>query len=121
MKTLSLWRTPGRSLLGVCPVLALCRVAQGRGSGGELIPEKTCAGLSHSGRRRGIEEWTVVPREAVMAGPEPKLRELFSKAAECQTTEEQAAFLNQACQGNAELRAQLEELLQLIATLDRSF
>ena len=47
-----------------------------------------------------------------MAGPEPKLREFFSKAAECQTAEEQAAFLDQACQGNAELRAQLEELLQ---------
>lgn len=47
-----------------------------------------------------------------MAGPEPRIRELFSKAAECQTNEEQAAYLDQACQGNAELRAQLEELLQ---------
>jgi WD40 repeat protein/serine/threonine protein kinase len=47
-----------------------------------------------------------------MARPEPKLRELFSKAAECQTNEEQAACLDQACQGNAELRARLEELLQ---------
>jgi WD40 repeat protein/serine/threonine protein kinase len=47
-----------------------------------------------------------------MAAPEPKLRELFSKAAECQSAEEQAAFLDQACRGDAELRAQLEELLQ---------
>src|SRR5262245_42370373 len=47
-----------------------------------------------------------------MANPEPKLRELFSKALECQTTEERAAFLDRACQGDAELRAQLEELLQ---------
>src|SRR5215468_11071651 len=47
-----------------------------------------------------------------MAGLKPKLRELFSKALESQTAEEQAAFLDQACQGDAELRAQLEELLQ---------
>src|SRR5215510_7164630 len=47
-----------------------------------------------------------------MAGPQPELRELFSKALECQTAEEQAAFLDQACQGDAELRAQLEDLLQ---------
>src|SRR5262249_46148920 len=47
-----------------------------------------------------------------MASPEPKLREIFSKAAECQTAEEQAAYLDQACQGDAELRAQIEELLQ---------
>jgi serine/threonine protein kinase/tetratricopeptide (TPR) repeat protein len=47
-----------------------------------------------------------------MAGPEPQLRELFSKALECQTAEEQAAFLDQACQGDAALRARLEELLQ---------
>jgi serine/threonine protein kinase len=47
-----------------------------------------------------------------MAGSEPKLRELFSKALECQTAEEQAAFLAQACQGDAESRAQVEELLQ---------
>src|SRR5215468_1795684 len=47
-----------------------------------------------------------------MAGLKPKLRELFSKALESQTAEEQAAFLDQACQGDAELRAQVEELLQ---------
>src|SRR6516164_9653763 len=47
-----------------------------------------------------------------MAGPEPKLRELFSQAAEFQTAEEQAAFLDQACRGDTELRAQLEELLR---------
>src|SRR5262245_9203412 len=47
-----------------------------------------------------------------MAGPEPTLRELFSKALEYQTAEEQKAFLDQACQGDTELRAQLEDLLQ---------
>jgi serine/threonine protein kinase/tetratricopeptide (TPR) repeat protein len=47
-----------------------------------------------------------------MAAPGPKIREIFSKAAECQTAEEQAAFLDQACRGDAELRAQVEELLQ---------
>src|SRR5215471_1523589 len=47
-----------------------------------------------------------------MAGAEPKLRELFSQALECQTAEEQAAFLDQVCQGDAALRAQLEDLIQ---------
>jgi len=47
-----------------------------------------------------------------MAGPEPKLRDFFSKALQCQTAEEQAAYLEQACPGDAELRARLEELLQ---------
>ena len=37
-----------------------------------------------------------MPKEAVMAGPEPKLRELFSKAAECQTAEEQAQCMGAA-------------------------
>jgi hypothetical protein len=47
-----------------------------------------------------------------MAVPEPKLREIFSKAVECQSGEERAAYLDQACQGDAELRARLEGLLQ---------
>src|SRR5262245_61703597 len=47
-----------------------------------------------------------------MADPESKIRELFSKALERQTAEEQAAFLDQACRGDAALRARLEELLQ---------
>jgi WD40 repeat protein/serine/threonine protein kinase len=47
-----------------------------------------------------------------MADSESNLRELFSKALECQTAEEQVAFLDQACRGDAELRARLEELLQ---------
>jgi serine/threonine protein kinase/tetratricopeptide (TPR) repeat protein len=47
-----------------------------------------------------------------MAGIEPKLRDLFSRALQCQTPEEQAAYLEQACQGDAELRARLDELLQ---------
>src|SRR5262249_11823171 len=48
----------------------------------------------------------------VMADPESKLRELSSKALECHTADEQAAFLDQVCQGDAEVRARLEELLQ---------
>jgi hypothetical protein len=47
-----------------------------------------------------------------MAATEPKLRDVFSKAVQCQTPEEQAAYLDQACQGDVELRARLEELLQ---------
>jgi serine/threonine protein kinase/tetratricopeptide (TPR) repeat protein len=47
-----------------------------------------------------------------MADPEPKIREFFSEAVQFQTAEEQAAYLEQACLGDAELRAQLEELLQ---------
>jgi WD40 repeat protein/serine/threonine protein kinase len=47
-----------------------------------------------------------------MDGPEPKLRELFSRTLQCQNAEAQAAYLEQACHGNAELRARLEELLQ---------
>jgi serine/threonine protein kinase len=47
-----------------------------------------------------------------MAGPEPKLRDVFSKALQCQTAEEQEAYLVQACQGDVELRARVEELLQ---------
>ncbi|MCI0376390.1 MAG: serine/threonine protein kinase, partial [Gemmataceae bacterium] len=52
------------------------------------------------------------PRRQRMAIPEPKLREFFSKAAECQTAQEQAAYLGQVCQGDVELRARLDELLQ---------
>jgi serine/threonine protein kinase/WD40 repeat protein len=47
-----------------------------------------------------------------MTGSEPKLRELFNKALEARTAEDQAAILDQACQGDAELRAQVEELLK---------
>src|SRR5262245_52663212 len=46
-----------------------------------------------------------------MAASKPKLRELFSKAVECQGANQQAAYLDQACQGDVELRAQLDELL----------
>src|SRR4051812_16743621 len=53
-----------------------------------------------------------MPKEAVMAGPNPKLRDIFSKAVECQSAEQQAEYLEQACQGDAAFRAQLEELLQ---------
>src|SRR5262245_35560779 len=51
------------------------------------------------------------PREAAMAEPGPKLRDLFCKAAEYATALEQAAYLDEACGGDTDLRAQLEELL----------
>ena len=47
-----------------------------------------------------------------MAGPEPKLHEITRKAADFQTAEERVAYLDDACQGDAQLRAQVEELLQ---------
>src|SRR4051812_19860338 len=47
-----------------------------------------------------------------MAGPEPRLRELFSEAAEDPTAEGQAAYLEEACRGDADLRARLEDLLR---------
>jgi serine/threonine protein kinase/WD40 repeat protein len=68
--------------------------------------------MSHAGYKRGIRRQTVPPEESLMAGPEPRICELFTKAAECRTNKEQAAYLDQACQGNVALRAQLEELLQ---------
>src|SRR5437667_6170800 len=68
--------------------------------------------MSHSHAKRGIEGRPLCPRRYRMAGSEPKLRECFSKALQCQTAEEQAAYLEQVCQGDAELRARLEELLQ---------
>ena len=47
-----------------------------------------------------------------MATPEPKLRDFFSKAVQYQNAQEQAAYLEQVCQGDADLRARLEDLLQ---------
>src|SRR5262245_44198562 len=47
-----------------------------------------------------------------MTAGKPKLRELFSRATECRTAEELSSFLDQVCEGDTELRAQLEELLQ---------
>ena len=38
-----------------------------------------------------------------MDGPEPKLRELFSRTLQCQNAEAQAAYLEQACHGNAHI------------------
>src|SRR5262245_9192150 len=52
------------------------------------------------------------PRRHRMAGPEPKILACFTEALRCQTVEGQAAYLEQACQGDAELRARLDELLQ---------
>src|SRR5262245_34234368 len=41
----------------------------------------------------------------------PKLRELFNQVLEFSTFQDQAAFLDRACQGDAALRAQLDALL----------
>jgi hypothetical protein len=49
-----------------------------------------------------------------MVAFEPNLRELFSKAIECPTLERQAAYLDEVCQGNAALRAKLDELLRAL-------
>src|SRR5262249_34878983 len=54
----------------------------------------------------------LISEEALMDASKPKLRELFSKALEFQTPEEQAAYLDQVCGGDAELRARLDELLR---------
>jgi serine/threonine protein kinase len=47
-----------------------------------------------------------------MADPQPALRAIFCEALDCQTPHEQAAYLDQACQGRAELRARVEALLR---------
>src|SRR5881275_1199473 len=47
-----------------------------------------------------------------MAGPAPKLRDVFIKALQCRSAAEQATCLDEACGGDAALRARLEELLQ---------
>src|SRR6516165_4423679 len=47
-----------------------------------------------------------------MADPQPALRAIFCEALDCQTSQEQAAYLDQACQGRAELRARVEALLR---------
>ena len=47
-----------------------------------------------------------------MAGPEPNLRDLFGEALQWRTPGEQSAYLAQACQGDVQLKARLEELLQ---------
>src|SRR5262245_5458013 len=47
-----------------------------------------------------------------MVASEPKLRELFGRALECSTPEELTAYLNQVCEGDATLRARLDELLR---------
>src|ERR1044072_5601595 len=47
-----------------------------------------------------------------MVPPEPKLRELFNQALDCPRAEDQAAYLDQACAGDAALRSRLDELLR---------
>src|SRR5262245_25564992 len=47
-----------------------------------------------------------------MPGPQADLRAIFCEALDRETPQEQAEYLDQACQGRPELRAQVEELLQ---------
>jgi serine/threonine protein kinase/Tfp pilus assembly protein PilF len=47
-----------------------------------------------------------------MAHPQPELRAVFCAALDCKAPLERAEYLDQACQGMAELRARVEALLQ---------
>src|SRR5262245_284746 len=47
-----------------------------------------------------------------MPEPQADLRAIFCEALDRKTPQEQADYLDQACQGRPELRAQVEELLQ---------
>jgi WD40 repeat protein/serine/threonine protein kinase len=47
-----------------------------------------------------------------MAGPQADLREVFCQALEYETPQEQADYLDQACQGRPDLRARVEALLR---------
>ncbi len=47
-----------------------------------------------------------------MDGPTPKLRDVFCGAMDRKTPQEQADYLDQACQGRPELRSQVEALLR---------
>jgi eukaryotic-like serine/threonine-protein kinase len=47
-----------------------------------------------------------------MAEPRPELRAIFCEALERKTPQEQALFLDQACQGNPQLRGRVEALLR---------
>src|SRR5262245_44768560 len=47
-----------------------------------------------------------------MTGPHPELRAIFCKALDRTTPEEQAHYLDQACQGKPALRARVEALLR---------
>jgi serine/threonine protein kinase len=49
-----------------------------------------------------------------MNPPPPDVRSLFGRALEIASAAERAAFLDEACGGNAELRAEVESLLQAI-------
>src|SRR5437763_16093474 len=68
-----------------------------------------CRTLAPNGALKGRPE---CPRRSLMVDSDPKLRDVFSNAMQCQTPKEQAAYLEQVCQGDAELRARLDELLQ---------
>jgi tetratricopeptide (TPR) repeat protein/serine/threonine protein kinase len=48
-----------------------------------------------------------------MADPQVELRDLFCEALDRHTPEEQAAYLDQACQGKPEMRCRLDALLRL--------
>jgi hypothetical protein len=47
-----------------------------------------------------------------MADPQPEHRTLFCAVLNCQTPQEQASYLDQACRGKPELRARVEALLR---------
>src|SRR5947209_19859056 len=47
-----------------------------------------------------------------MADPQPELRAIFCEALDRKSRAEQAAYLDQACQGRPELRAKVEALLR---------
>jgi eukaryotic-like serine/threonine-protein kinase len=47
-----------------------------------------------------------------MSNWDPQVKELFLKALKLASPEERAAFLSQACAGKAELRAQVDSLLE---------
>ncbi len=49
-----------------------------------------------------------------MSSAEPDVKSIFGRALECPSNPERAAFLDQACKGNAALRAEVEALLDAL-------
>src|SRR5204863_8287192 len=76
------------------------------------IEKKNAPPCRISSQKGALKGRALCPGRQLMAIPEPKLRDLFSKAVQFQTAQEQAAYLENACQGDTALRARLEELLQ---------
>ena len=54
-----------------------------------------------------------------MPSPAPDLKIIFGQALEIDSPEKRAAFLDQACAGNAKLREEVESLLQAIGKAGR--